>query len=82
VPFSDIMRIEPRRFKDNLSNLICLRNNFWLADRKANKHTLPIPEFKVGGQHSPWNIHVEELAQFIDTVALEAKTAKRRTHTT
>lgn len=44
------------------------------AERKAKKHDLPVPAFRMGGQRSPWLVHVEDLAKFIDD--LQAKQRK------
>lgn len=36
------------------------------ASKKAKQHSLPVPAFRMGGQRSPWFVHVEELAKYID----------------
>ena len=36
------------------------------ASKKAKQHELPVPAFRMGGQRSPWFVHVEELAKYID----------------
>lgn len=41
------------------------------AERKAKRHDLPVPAFRTGGQRSPWFVHVEDLANWIDE--LQAK---------
>lgn len=41
------------------------------AERKAKRHDLPVPVFRTGGQRSPWFVHVEDLANWIDE--LQAK---------
>ena len=51
------------------------------ADRRAKRHELPVPAFKLGKQRSTWLIHVEELASFIDKTALEQKETWKRMNT-
>lgn len=48
------------------------------ADRKASSHKLPIPAFKTGGQRSPYLIHVQDLAEYIDKMAEDARSTKSR----
>ena len=48
------------------------------ADRKASSHKLPIAAFKAGGQRSPYLIHVQDLAEFIDKMAADARSARSR----
>lgn len=36
------------------------------ASKKAKQHALPVPAFRMGGQRSPWFVHVEDLAKYID----------------
>ena len=52
------------------------------ADRKANNHSLPIAAFKMGGQRSPYLIHIEDLANHIDKLAEEARSTKARIYYT
>lgn len=36
------------------------------AEKKAKRHELPFPAFRMSGQRSPWLVKVEELANYID----------------
>lgn len=43
------------------------------SDAKARSHDYPIPVFKLGGQRSPWMVHIKDLAAHIDKVQQEQK---------
>lgn len=48
------------------------------AERKAKRHELPVPAFRTGGQRSPWFVHVEELAKFIDDLNAKQREAWKK----
>lgn len=48
------------------------------ADRKAGSHKLPISAFKTGGQRSPYLVHIQDLADYIDKMAADARSARSR----
>lgn len=41
------------------------------SDNKARNHDYPVPVFKLGGQRSPWMLHIKDLADYIDRVQRE-----------
>lgn len=48
------------------------------ADKKAKRHELPVPAFRMGGQRSPWFVHVEDLAAYIDKLNQQQRTAWKK----
>lgn len=47
--------------------------NYCSAKKKASKHALPIPTFKLGdSQKSPYLVNLEDLASYIDSVTAKA----------
>lgn len=50
------------------------------ADRKASNFDLPIPVFKLGTSRSPYMVHLQDLADYIDKQAAAARVELSRIH--
>ena len=50
------------------------------ARKAASKQLLPVPVIRLGSQKSPWIVHVNDLAAFIDAQLSKARNDHRRMH--
>jgi len=50
------------------------------ARRLAGRQALPVPAFRLGSQKSPWLVHAEDLAKYIDEQASAARRDWKRLH--
>lgn len=50
------------------------------AAKRANRHGLPVPAFRLGTQKSPWLVDAAALAHFLDSRRTEAVSVWQRLH--